>query len=307
MEFYKQFKVIVSGLDNIEARRWLNSLLVSMVEVDEDGDPDPSTIIPLVDGGTEGFKGQARVIIPKITSCFECSMDSFPPQNTFPMCTIAETPRIPEHCIAYAFIVEWPKYFPTKTLDKDSPEDMNWVYEKALERANHFGIEGVTYFRTLGFVKNVIPAVASTNAIISAACSNEVMKLLTFFSQTVNTYMMYMGSQAIYAPTFEYGRKDHCIVCSDAANTKDLSVSGSMSLQEFIQLLCENENFKLKKPSIAGEASSLYMQKPPSLEAALRPNLDKAMNTLIRSGEVVTVTDPMLMMVDLSVRVEFVD
>lgn len=304
--FYKQFKIIISGLDNIEARRWLNCLLNGMVAIDEDGDPDPSTIIPMIDGGTEGLKGQARVIIPKVTSCFECSIDSFPPQKSFPICTIAETPRIAEHCITYAFLLEWERAFPEKKLDKDSAEDMQWVYQKALERAQLYGIEGVTYFKTLGVVKNVIPAVASTNAIIAASCVNEAFKLLYYCSQTMNTYMMYTGGDGVYAHTFEYGKKADCIVCSQDAEPIEVKVSLSATVAEFLSLLTDNSTLQLKDPSAIAESMSLYMTTPPSLEKALRGNLSKTLSDLIADGETVTVTDNALLRdVHVVIRVKF--
>ncbi|KAL7469755.1 hypothetical protein ACHAXS_010004 [Conticribra weissflogii] len=294
-QFYKQFNVVISGLDNIEARRWLNGMMHSLVQFDDDGDPRPETIIPLIDGGTEGFSGQARLILPRITSCFECSLDAFAPSAAVPLCTIAETPRIPEHCIAYAFILQWPKEFPDRKLNPDSPDDMKWVYQQALERANKYNIHGVTYMLTLGVVKNIIPAVASTNAIISAMCVNEAIKLLSFASQSLNTYVMYMGSEGIHSHTFVYDKKDTCPVCTSHVHT--LHISPSTTLNSLLHMLCDKDGrFKLKTPSITSSSKTLYMRKPLALEKATRKNLDKTLGELLegRSGEELVVTDPVV-------------
>ena len=48
------------------------------------------------------------------------------------MCTIRETPRLPEHCIQYAYVNSWEEEFgKQKKVDKDSPEDMLWICNKA--------------------------------------------------------------------------------------------------------------------------------------------------------------------------------
>lgn len=51
-DFYMQFRLVICGLDSIEARRWINSTLVGMV----DADIGPETLKPLIDGGTEGME-----------------------------------------------------------------------------------------------------------------------------------------------------------------------------------------------------------------------------------------------------------
>ena len=99
LEFFSEFNVIIAGLDNVEARRWLNWTVHQIVERDEDGNLETDAATVLIDGGTEGFQGQARVIHPYVTACYECSMADLPPDNTYPLCTIKETPRLPEHCI----------------------------------------------------------------------------------------------------------------------------------------------------------------------------------------------------------------
>lgn len=69
------------------------------------------------------------------------------------------------------------------------------------------GITGVTYRLTQGVVKRIIPAVASTNAVIAAACSTEVFKLATSACTPMNNYCVFNDSDGIYTYTYEQEKK----------------------------------------------------------------------------------------------------
>eukprot|EP00111_Clytia_hemisphaerica_P008357 TCONS_00024397-protein len=216
-DFYRNFQVIVCGLDSVVARRWMNGMVHTLLNYEEDGSITPGTLIPIVDGGTEGFKGNARVIYPGRTACIECNLDLYPKQVNFPLCTLAETPRLPEHCIEYIKIVVWPKEFPFGggvNIDGDNPDHIAWICQRASERAQQYGIEGINYRLTQGVIKNIIPAVASTNAVIAAMCVTEVFKAITCCYKTMENYTVFNDSQGVYTYTFEAEKKEDCPVCS---------------------------------------------------------------------------------------------
>uniref|UniRef100_A0A3P9PXT2 NEDD8-activating enzyme E1 catalytic subunit n=1 Tax=Poecilia reticulata TaxID=8081 RepID=A0A3P9PXT2_POERE len=291
-----KFHIIVCGLDSIVARRWMNGMLLSLL-VYEDGVVDQTSVIPLVDGGTEGFKGNARVILPGLTACVDCTLELYPPQINFPMCTIAAMPRLPEHCVEYVRILQWPKEMPFGdgvALDGDDPEHIQWVFQRSLERSAEFSITGVTYRLTQGVVKRIIPAVASTNAVIAAACATEVFKLATSAYVPLSNYMVFNDVDGLYTYTFEAERKENCSACSQIP--QDLRFTPSSTLQEVLNYLTESTSLQMKSPAVTatveGKCKTLYLQSVASIEQRTRPNLSKSLRELgLTDGQELAVAD----------------
>lgn len=186
-------------------------------------------------------------------------------------------------------------------------------------------IEGVTWSLTQGVVKNIIPAIASTNAIIAgqsqctfdvprilmlmtAACCNEAFKIATSSAAFLNNYFMLIGTDGVYSYTFEHEKRKECPVCGGEA--LDLTISPDMTLEELIEMLTERQDMcvywlinlrfpanpqssissQIKKPSLSTPVQQLYFQAPPQLEEATRPNLSKKVSELVAPGGMVTVT-----------------
>lgn len=287
ISFYKQFSLVICGLDSVEARRWINATLVNMVD-----ENDFESLKPLIDGGSEGFRGQSRVIIPTITACYECSLDMLGKETTYPVCTIANTPRLPEHCIQWASQIEWPESFPDTAFDADNPDHVDWLYEKSKKRADYFHIQGVTRSLSLGVVKNIIPSIASTNSIIAASCCNEVFKIITSCNPILETYMMYSGDDSIFTYTFNHEKRPDCPVCGNLS--KEITVQKQWTLQVLIEELMESEQVQMKRPSLRTSTKNLFMQSPDQLRKLTEPNLTELVINLVDEGEEVILTDPAL-------------
>uniref|UniRef100_A0A8C2Y5N8 E1 ubiquitin-activating enzyme n=1 Tax=Coturnix japonica TaxID=93934 RepID=A0A8C2Y5N8_COTJA len=86
-EFYTRQDVIVTALDNVEARRYIDSRCVANLR-------------PLLDSGTMGTKGHTEVVVPHLTESYNSHRD--PPEEEIPFCTLKSFPAAIEHTIQWA-------------------------------------------------------------------------------------------------------------------------------------------------------------------------------------------------------------
>ncbi|KAK4477129.1 hypothetical protein RD792_016339 [Penstemon davidsonii] len=128
VDFFKQFNVILNGLDNLDARRHVNRLCLAAG-------------VPLVESGTTGFLGQVTVHVKGKTECYECQPKPAP--KTYPVCTITSTPSKFVHCIVWAKDLLFAKLFGDKSQENDlnvrstdassSSQQIEDVFERKME------------------------------------------------------------------------------------------------------------------------------------------------------------------------------
>jgi hypothetical protein len=187
--------------------------LSKFIHVSIPADRNVDTITSYYEGGTEGWRGHFRSLRPGHTYCLNCTNNAEAAKTLHThLCTIANVPRIPEHCIIYAHQLLWPKLisFSSRTeyqmvgskvlsgesknnqltdeeiqadqnndphgveFDADQVDHVLWCLDRAVERAVKFNIQQPTYSQTLGVIKNTIPAIASTNSLIASLCVNSL-------------------------------------------------------------------------------------------------------------------------------------
>lgn len=86
-EFWNNQTVIINAVDNIKARKYIDSKAVWYGK-------------PLIDSGTLGTKAHVQLVVPHVTSCYNDTQD--PVEESIPMCLLHNFPAMIEHCIQWA-------------------------------------------------------------------------------------------------------------------------------------------------------------------------------------------------------------
>ena len=88
VDYFKQFSIVMNGLDNTSARKHVNRLCMQ-------------ADVPLIESGTMGYNGQVQPICRSVFECYDCQPKSSE-QKTFAVCTIHAHPSTMVHCTHYA-------------------------------------------------------------------------------------------------------------------------------------------------------------------------------------------------------------
>ena len=198
----------------------------------------------------------------------------------------------------YVKVVLWEREKPfgqDVPLDADNPDHVEWAFRQAQQRAHEFEIGGVDLRLTQGVLKRIIPAVASTNAVIAGSCALEALKLASNISRPMQNYLNFSNVDGICFSVVNLERDPECLVCG---NNQALTyqVAHSQTLNQFIEEL--KQKYHLRNPSVKTSDSLLYEINAliPQMEQQSRANLRKTLSELkMREDSELLVADESLL------------
>ena len=131
-----------------------------------------------------------------------------------PMCALAGTPRTAAHCVQWALHVAWGARVPGAPFDAGDTDHVRWLGDAARARAVAHGIPFEVGTRALhGLVRTSVPALASANAVIAAACSIEAVRLVALQVPLRGVHYAIQVQDQVSTETVLLARDAGCAVC----------------------------------------------------------------------------------------------
>eukprot|EP00041_Stephanoeca_diplocostata_P001750 m.21241 g.21241 ORF g.21241 m.21241 type:complete len:671 (+) comp12360_c0_seq2:148-2160(+) len=154
--------------------------------------------------------------------------------------------------------------------DKDDEDAMNFVTATSNLRAHVFGIPRKSHFETKSMAGKIIPAIATTNAIVAGLIVIEALKILqSNESQCRNVYLSRIpgGRGRILSATKLNPPNPDCFVCREQLEVYLRVDTSSFTVEElWSKVLMKHLGMKEPEVSVEGSASEIISSDPEDLE-----------------------------------------
>ena len=118
-KFYSNFDLILNGLDNNDARYYINHVCVKLN-------------IPFINSGSEGIYGMVNWHIRGITPCFACQ-NIIKDEEVIPICSIRLKPEKLDHCVAWGKVLFEQIFISGNVKDKNESDKDEEKKEKLFD------------------------------------------------------------------------------------------------------------------------------------------------------------------------------
>ncbi|GAA5973061.1 hypothetical protein JCM11641_000393 [Rhodosporidiobolus odoratus] len=177
------------------------------------------------------------------------------------------------------------------SFDKDDDDTLDFVVGAANLRAEAFGIDSMTRWGVKEYAGNIIPAIATTNAIVAAALVQQSLHLLrgTSLTSIAKNIWLKRNRQRIFDVSTLGEPNSHCAVCRVVY--APVRIKEDLKLGEFVEDLLTGDGKKVD----FGDSEGVSVQEGTRLvyeSEDFEDNKEKTLKELeMGMGKFVTVTD----------------